>query len=183
MTTAGPQLTATLENVQDVLKALKDVDPELRKATIRKMRTSGKIAVQAVQERIPDAPPMSGWRTGPPVNGRVRGGAGWPGWAGVDKAVKVKVGTTMGRKRQYWPLLAVEATRGGPGAMFSIFEGTGRRPARDQRGGQFRANLDRIGPYMQRALWPGVNSVRDEIRGEVQEALREIEREINGRID
>lgn len=149
-------------------RALKALAPEVGKALDKAIRQALNKTRDAARGRIPDTPPMSGWRTTGATRGRSRGGAGWPAWdAGKARAgISVRRGQARGRRLSSVAVAWRVQSTDGAGTIFDkATEGHG------SVGEQFIANLDREGKA-QRVLWPAWLATRDD-------ALRTINTEID----
>ena len=89
-----------LTGLKDTKKALKAYAPEVLKEMNAEIKGVGKSVATLAKARIPEAPPMRGWRTVPATNGRSRGGAGWPAWSPSEmkKGIKFKTGGARRKK-------------------------------------------------------------------------------------
>jgi hypothetical protein len=154
--------------LQQTERALKAIAPEVGKALDKAIRQALNKTRDAARGRIPDTPPMSGWRTGSAARGRARGGAGWPGWDAGKARAGIKVGKGQARGRRLSSVAVAWRVQSSDGAG-TIFDKSaqGHSPV----GEQFVRNLDRFSKA-QRVLWPAWLATRDE-------ALRTIEVEIH----
>lgn len=154
--------------LQQTERALKALAPEVGKAMNKAIRAALNKTRDAARARIPDTPPMSGWRGSAAKRGRARGGAGWPAWdAGKARAgISVNRGQARGRRLASvavaWRLQSTD----GAGTIFDK-SAEGHTPV----GEQFVRNLDREGKA-QRVLWPAWLATRDD-------AMRVINTEID----
>lgn len=155
-------------DIRGVLTALKGYDKTLQKQTLQTIRRSARTIVKAAQANTPVDPPMSGWRATPAVNGRTRGGAGWPAWVDVRRGVSYRVGRrTRIRSTNTirWDLVRV-VQRTAPGVIYE-FAAKSSSPA----GQQFVANLNRNRPAS-RAIWPAVDQHREDVQRDMMDAVR-----------
>lgn len=167
-------------NLAEVQRALKAIAPTVEKEMNRAIRTALNETRDVARARIPDSPPMSGWRQGAAAKGRSRGGAGWPGWNPGAMRAGITVGRGNGRGRRIssinvaWRLQSSEAAA-------TIFDKAAE--GHSSVGEQFVSNLhDREGTA-QRVLWPAWLATRKVALEEVAAAIGRAEQVVQSYID
>jgi hypothetical protein len=164
--------------VRETLRDLRQIDPELKRTTNRRIRGAAEPLTQAIRRLIPSAAPMSGW---------TRGRYGFDGGA-ASAGVRARIGGRVSHTSSglggfaggssSWPLLSMEQRDAG-GAVFDIAgrSSSGRTP----QGRQFIQNLNRHGGAS-RSMWPGVEENIDIVQDEVKRAVDDMSDAINRRL-
>jgi len=165
--------------VPEMLKVLKQIDPELRKATISKMKLAAEPILQEARSLIPDQPVSVSEKT------RKRGG-GWKvtGRLGYDaKKVRRSIKVTFKIKSRdknanTFPLLRlVLGSAGG-----SIYDMAGRKGSGNSPSGVAlirKLQKDRGGAS--RVMWKSVESKISVVEDGVRDAIVDMEYAINQR--
>lgn len=160
-----------VQGVRETLKALKQIDPELRKQAVKEMRTAAQPLVTEVKSQMPDQP-LSGWKE--------EGELGWRS-SKVKQSVKLKFGGKRVRSQggSQYPLLRLVI--GSPAG--AAFDKAGKANA--PRSPQGRAFIDALeskyGPASRRA-WPITLKNMDRINRGVMEAVDKAAAEVNKEI-
>jgi hypothetical protein len=165
--------------VPEMLALLKTVDPELRKATIARMKLAAEPILQEARSLIPDQPISVSEKT------RKRGG-GWKvsGRLGYDakkvrRSIKVTFKTKIRDKMaDTFPLLRL--TLGSAGG--SIYDMAGRKGNGNTRSGEAlirKLQKDRGGAS--RVMWKSVESKIRVVEDGVRDAISDMEDAINKR--
>ena len=155
--------------VRETLAALKKLDPELRKATVREIKAPARVMVATAKSRVPSQAPMSGWRGGE------RGSTGFPGWNDPRRGVKLKFGGRRRSNKKWWPLLQLSQDDAA-GALFDMAGKKGGNGSPQSR--QFLANVSRYGAPS-RTIWPAVEQHKDQVTASVRVALAKAEAIVN----
>jgi hypothetical protein len=167
--------------VPEMLKVLKQIDPELRKATIAKMKLAAEPILQEARSLIPDQPVTVSEKT------RKRGG-GWKatGRLGYDakkvrRSIKVTFKVkTRDKNANTFPLLRlVLGSAGG-----SIYDMAGRKGSGNSPSGVAlirKLQKDRGGAS--RVMWKSVESKIRVVEDGVKDAIVDMEYAINTRAD
>ena len=167
--------------VPEMLKVLKQIDPELRKATIAKMKLAADPILQEARSLIPDQPVSVSEKT------RKRGG-GWKatGRLGYDakkvrRSIKVTFKTKIRDKNaNTFPLLRlVLGSAGG-----SIYDMAGRKGSGNSPSGVAlirKLQKDRGGAS--RVMWKSVESKIRVVEDGVKDAIVDMEYAINTRAE
>ena len=150
--------------VRDVQRALRNIDPELAKQLRKELREAGKLVAMSAKKKVPGRSPLSGWRNVWAMNGRVRGGQGWPAWYTSEVKQAIKVSTAASdRDRRTKTRTTVSAYTQNPAGAIYEFAKTNHTP------NQFSSKL---GSYMGgRIMWAGYDSVANEVRHKIDTAL------------
>jgi hypothetical protein len=134
--------------VAEALKTLAKVDPELRKAVIKDMKTAAAPLESAARQNIP-ARPLTNWY-------------GWKGGFDQGKAQKgIKVafrgGKVRGKGGDHFPLLSLRQTNAG-GAIFEMAGRAGGSGKGSEGAGRGQAMIRKLNESGQasRTLWPAV---------------------------
>lgn len=189
MADAAAYSKVQVTGMRETLRALRQLDPELRKQTVKEIRTVARGIATEAKGLLPKQPPMSGWQTQPSTRGAykngqlqpmVRGGRGWMPWANPQRLVKVDIGRQRGQaRRNEWTVARIVSLS--PAAQVFEFAGRGTprnySPTRDQ----FIRNLDRYG-QPGRSLWTAVDRNAPAAQRAIIAALRNAEATINRQI-
>lgn len=162
-------------DVRATLAALKGYDKRLQKQTLQTIRRSARVMVRAAQQNTPTEPPMSGWRPVPAVNGRTRGGRGWPAWVDVRRGINYRVGrrTRIRATNQVrWDLVRI-VQRNPAGQIFEF-----ARDGQTASGEQFVTNLNRR-RQPSRAVWPAVDQHHEQVTRDMMDAVKNAADEMN----
>lgn len=150
---------------RETLAALKKLDPELRKQTVREIKTAGRPVLATARSLVPPRA-MSGWG---PNNWGERA------WDDPARTLKVRFGGRARKKRQQWPLLTLKQ-EGAAGAIYDMAGKQGGNGTPQSR--QFLANVARFGAPS-RTVWPAVERNKDAAEATIVAALRKAETTIN----
>jgi hypothetical protein len=150
---------------RETLAALKKLDPELRKQTVREIKSAGRPVLATARSLVPSQA-MSGWGAG---------NWGARGWDDPARTLKVRFGGRAAKKRQQWRLLSLKQ-EGAAGAIFDLAGKQGGNGTPQSR--QFLANVDRFGGPS-RTVWPAVEKNKDAAEATIVAALRKAESTIN----
>ena len=159
-----------VKGVAQMLRTLKEMDPELRKTTVRAIKAPARIIANDARSRVPAKPPMSGWRGGARKK--------FPTWNDPAKGIKVKFSSGMSQRKRSWDLVRIVQTDGAG----SVFDMAGKRGGDGTRQSeQFLANLRRHG-QPSRTLWPAVEKHGTEVTAAIKLAVAETEAILNARL-
>lgn len=163
-------VTADVQGIPDMLRALREIDPELRKEAAREIRNVAKPIAVAAKARIPDTP-LSGWVH----NGRTGWSAGM-----VRRGVSTRVKFSAKRTQDTIPLVTLrQKTPAG-----EIFDMAGRRSSGSRPQGQAMIrNLNARHGRASRGMWPTVEAFQPQIIAGLRDAVRNMERTINERTE
>lgn len=145
------------EGGADAIKALRDLEPKLKRETRANIRNAAKPLQSAIQSLIPSDTPMSGWTSG---RYAFDGGA-------AKKGVKIQIKTTGRKKAATWDLVTIKQTNAG-GAVFDM---AGKRSGGNGTGVQFIANLRNRNGGASRSMWRGAEGQLPAIRKNVEAAV------------
>ena len=169
-------IKVAVTGVRDVQRALRNLDPELAAKLRKELREAAKLVTIAAKKKVPGRSPLSGWRNVWAMNGRVRGGQGWPAWytSEVKQAIKVSTAATDRDRRTKTRTTVAAYTQNPSGAIFE-FAKTNHTPNRFS---------SRLGSYMGgRIMWAGYDSVAQQVRHKVDTALNDGVKAIQGAVD
>ena len=162
-----------VEGVAEVLRALGKINPELKKATVKNMKTAGDPMVQDARSLFPATSPLSNWGNWTTPKGRVIGPYN-P--AKVKRGAKVayRGSKVRGSDKDTIPLLTMRQTD----AAGSIVDMAGRRSnGNTPQGRAFIAQLRSHG-VASRAMWPAAERNMDRVTAAVEDAINEMSAQI-----
>lgn len=152
--------------LRDALKVLRDLDPEARKAAVKKIKSAGGELAAIGRENYPGFVPLRGWSKGGRLGydpGRVAAG------------VQVQVGGRTPKGADFFPLVTLVQRNAG-GALYDLagLRG-GTKPGRLR--GPNPAFLEALnGKYgtAQRGMWRSVRRIRERSYGAMLSAIKEV---------
>lgn len=153
------------------LKTLRHVDPELRKQTMREMKTAAKPMQATARALFPAAEPLNNW-------GNWRGGYDI---SRVRSGVKVSFKGTRARNRDVIPLLTLRQVNAA-GVIFDMAgrkKGKGRGSENKKRGREMIDKLNRSGADASRAMWPAAEKHLPGVRRDLERAVESMTATIN----
>jgi len=175
-----------LTGLKDTKKALKQYAPEVLKEMNAEIKAVGKSVATLAKARIPEAPPMRGWRTVPAAAPRARGGAGWPAYSPSEmkKGIKFKTG---GARRKKGSTTSDAYSLINQSAAGMIFELAGRTSNGAGSGVAFINDLNHI-RKASRAIYSalderGKREVAQAISDAVEKAEQALQAELNAAND
>lgn len=177
-----------LVGIEQTVSALKKFDVDAVKRFQKTINDELKIAKIEAQGLIDDKPPMSGWRTVPATNGRVRGGAGWPAWDGAAIRAGIKTSRAKGkvRKGDYTTSAGALLNTTGAGVIFEVAGRSKGKSSVSEKGGsgeQFKRTLsNRFGPAS-RVVWKIVDAKKGSIERKFQDALNQAKSDLQQALD
>lgn len=151
-------------------KALRHVDPELRKQTMREMKKAAVPMVATARSLFPTASPLRNW-------GNWRGGYDV---SRVRSGVKVSFKGTRARDRDVIPLLTMRQVNPA-GVIYDMAGragGKGRRSEGAERGRQMIGKLNRSA-FPSRAMWPAAEKHLPRVQADVVKAIEAMTDQIN----
>jgi hypothetical protein len=158
-------IATEVTGVKETMRTLQQLEPALKREAIKKIKAAAEPLRGAIAARIPNDPPMSGWKTG--GTSRLR-------WSKAGTKVTTRYGG-RGRGVNVWPLVSISLS----GAAASVYDMAGRRSSGNgPQGQQFIANLNRHG-RASRAAWPPVESNLRAVQFAVVKAIEEVEDQLN----
>lgn len=146
------ETTVNIYGLRDSLAVLRQLDPEQRKAAVRKMKAAGSELTAIGKENYPTFVPLRGWSTG--------GRLGYSP-AAVRRGVQVQVGGRQPRKADSYAVITLVQKNAG-GALFDIagLRG-GTVPGRRGPNPSFIAALDGRYGKSQRGMWRSIRRIAD----------------------
>lgn len=182
------RLVVTERGFHETMKALRQLDPELRKQTRKEIRGAANVVRKAAIGNTPKTPPMSGWQTKPSTGGvgtnqhgisnvrMVRGGVGWIPWYVTPKHYKIDIGRQRRQlRKEEWNIARVV----GLGASVQAFEFAGRKGGSNKpQTQQYLRNMGRFGKPG-RALWEAWDKNRPLVDAAVRQAVEIAEAKVN----
>lgn len=168
--TAQNLVSSQVYGVPEMLKALKDIDPQLRKATVARMKAAAKPMVDEARSLVPEAAPLTEW-------------GNWKG--GYDaRAIRkgIKVSFKGSRKRvkylEWFPLLKLVNSN----AVGSIVDiagragGHGRGSEAKKRGDEMIRKITReMNKDASRIAWLAAERRMPMVQAEVNAAIEDME--------
>ena len=178
-------LEVEVQNVAQAFRVLSKIDPELRKATIKDLKSAARPLEEAARALVPDSSPLRNW--GQWEKNR-EGGSGPGPWdtSKVKSGIKVafRSGVPRGSRSDTIPILTLRQMNG-PGAIYDMAGragGLGRRSEKASRGQQMIAKLDtRATPS--RSLWPAVENNFQHVEAGLTQAVETMSNELNKLIE
>lgn len=160
--------------VDATLRTLADIAPELRKAAQAEIMSAAQPAINSVVALLPSQSPMSGW-----ARSRT-----FPRWDSTSVRAGVKVRRRRSgsdRNRDIIPLLSViQMDRAGAIYDLAMEAQPARSPQRFRKNQQFVTNLKTRHGTASRSMWPGVLAAVPAVENALRDAVRNMERTING---
>jgi hypothetical protein len=152
----------------NMLKALKSIDPELRKQFVRRVKEIGKPVESAIKSNLPSVAPLSGMNNG----GRLGWGVGKPAGS-TTLAFKA----TGSRTKEVTPLLSVKVNS----AATAMSDIAGRRGSGVTPSG--RAMIARLNAIRaaSRYVWPAGLASSKNVENEIQTTIDGASKVINDR--
>lgn len=154
--------------VQEVLKALADVEPKLKREAIKKIKMAAEPMRASIAGQIPGEPPLSGMKGG--------GRLGWD--ASGNRKVTIKYGGKRSRDKTEWPLVTIIA--GGAAASMADMAGRGSS-GKTAQGQALIDGLTAEGGSPSRTVWPTAESQLASVQAAVLAAVKEVSLETNVR--
>lgn len=178
-------VTVSVVGVRELMKAIRQIDPELRRTTVKEIKSAAKPIQQTAKDAYPSEI-MRNWKPGLAGRGRTRGGAGWPGYSDqkARSSVKINYGGKARKNEQRWRLLRVVQSD----AAASIFDMAGRKNPSGNgtpQAAQFMFNLSGAanGKSASRTIWPAVESHMSEVTASVLRALKVAEARVQQKVN
>jgi hypothetical protein len=159
--------------LKEALRTIQSVDPKLRKAYGKQIRSLGKVVVDAITPLVPSSSPTRGmdgqWRTG------------WKN--GQTKNIVVKTNTQKARKRNIAQGAKYETigtiTVGTKGAALAIADMAGKSGNRGRSGPRGRPNFagvlnEKIGRGPSRMVWAGGEKAIPDFQKALEPVVKEV---------
>ena len=159
--------------LKEALRTIQSVDPKLRKAYGKQIRSLGKVVVDAITPLVPSSSPTRGmdgqWRTG------------WKN--GQTKNIVVKTNTRKARKRNIAQGAKYETigtiTVGTKGAALAIADMAGKSGNRGRSGPRGRPNFagvlnEKIGRGPSRMVWAGGEKAIPDFQKALEPVIKEV---------
>ena len=159
--------------LKEALRTINSVNPKLRKAYGKEIRTLGKVVVDAITPLVPSSSPTRGmdgqWRTG------------WKN--GQTKNIVVKTNTRKARKRNIALGAQFETigtiTVGTKGAALAIADMAGKSGSRGRGGPRGRPNFagvlnEKIGRGPSRMVWAGGEKAIPDFQKALEPVIKEV---------
>jgi hypothetical protein len=157
--------TPAVYGVRESLKTLRDIDPALRRESVKAIREAAKPLQQAVQNRL--GPPMSGMKH-----------KGRTGWYAGSQRVRTKVGGRKAKGADTWRLVSVIVS----GTAASIFDMAGRSGSSTPQGRGLVEALSSKHGAASRAAWPGAEATMQQVQADVLRAVEVVQRQANANL-
>jgi len=162
--TGALDVKVAVVGVRDTIRALKQIDPVSAKLLRKELSDAARLISASARKRVPMVRPMSGWRNVWAMNGRVRGGQGWPAWytSELKQAIKVSTAATD-RARSTKARTTVAVYTQNPAANIFEFAKMNHTPNRFS---------GRLPSYMGgRIMWAGNDAVANQVNQKINDAL------------
>lgn len=157
--------TPAVYGVRESLATLRNIDPALRRESVKSIKAAAKPLQAAVQNRL--GPPLSGMKH-----------KGRTGWYAGSQRVRTKVGGRKAKDRDSWPLVSVIVS----GAAATIFDMAGRAGSSTPQGAALVSALSRSHGAASRAAWPGAEASMQQVQGDVLHAVEVVQRQANANL-
>lgn len=168
---------AEVYGVPQLLSSLQKIDPQLKRATVARMKQAARPMVDEARALVPTEKPLTNWGT-------------WKG--GYDpkkirRGIKVtyKGPSRRDRGKELFPLLKLVNSDPG-GAIFDIAgkaNGAGRGSEGADRGRQMIGKLRRGNGPASRVVWRAAERHLDDVQEAVKDAIKDMEYAIQKRIE
>ena len=162
-------MSVKVEGADQALKALRTMEPETAKQVAKEIKDAGQGIAAYIRGNAP-GPPMTGWRTQDAVQGRTRGGAGWPAWSSIGASVSRR-GTSV-----------VIASTGASAAIYESAGAVNPGGRTQPMGAQFINNLSLHGRLVQSGKKKG-RLARAAVKQLYPQTLRDIQRACDRAVD
>jgi hypothetical protein len=166
--------TVVISGIKETIESLKKFDKDAARRLNKVINDELALAESAARAKVTDAPPMSGWRTVPAINGQTRGGKGWPAWEPTAIRQGIKKTRVEGKVRSDYTTSAgalVQRTAAG-----AIWEVAGRRSGGSGTGRKMIGVLNERFKGASRGIWAVVDKDADKIRTNVRKAIEDAQR-------
>jgi hypothetical protein len=146
--------------INQLVKGLKSIDPELRKSFIRNLKSLAKPVDTAIKQQLPQVSPLSGMNN----NGRLGWGVGKP-----PTSTSVLFKSTGSKSNAVTPLLSVRVNS----AASSVVDMAGRKSSGSTRSG--KAMISKLNSIRaaSRYVYPGGESARDQVIKQIEDCIEE----------
>ena len=174
-------ISLEVKGLKEALRTINSIDPKLRRAYGKEIRTLGKVVVDAITPLVPSSSPTRGmdgqWRTG------------WKN--GQTKNVVVKTNTRKARKRNIALGAQFETigviTVGTKGAAMAIVDMAGKSGGGGRGGPRSRPNFSglltsSLGRGPSRMVWAGGEKAIPDFQKALEPVIREVMRQANGEL-
>lgn len=171
-----------LTGLKDTKKALKQYAPEVLKEMNSEIKAVGKSVATLAKARIPEAPPMRGWRNVPAAAPRARSGAGWPAYSPSEmkKGIKFKTG---GARRKKGSTTSDAYSLINQSAAGMIFELAGRTSNGNGSGVAFINDLNKV-RKASRAIYSALDERgKAEVAQAISDAVEKAEKALQAQLN
>ena len=168
--TGALDVKVAVVGIRDTMRALRTLNPEAAKELRQELGAAGRLIVNAAKQRVPVSRPLldssgrGGWRNVWAMNGRVRGGQGWPAWytSEIKREIKLSKAATD-RSRKDKTRTTIAATTQNPAANIYEFAKS------NHTAGRFSGRLP---SYMGgRIMWAGNDAVANQVNQKINDAV------------
>lgn len=165
-----------VEGIRETMAILKQIDPTLQRQAVKNVKVAAEAVVQEARGKIPQV-----------ATGVRRGRPNWNRWQGRDwdpaqvrRGIKARARATRGRGKYDRPLVSVVQSNAA-GAIFDMAGKTGKF-TRGPQGEGFNRALSAFNGRASRSMWPALEAKIDEVNRAMDEAVKEMEHEVNARL-
>ena len=165
-----------VQGIRETMAVLKQIDPTLQRQAVKNVKNAAESVVQEARGRIPAVP-----------TGVRRGRPNWNRWSGRDwdpaqvrRGIKTRVRATRGKGPYDRPLVSIIQSSAA-GAIFDMAGKTGQF-TRSAQGQAFNRALSAYSGRPSRSMWPALEAKIDEVNRAMDEAVKEMEHEVNARL-
>jgi hypothetical protein len=167
----------TKESIRRTVLILKEIDPALGRAANKTIKKAAEPMIQDARSRIPEVPTGTS-PTGRPNWGEWSGGRSWSS-STARRGIVSKVNVRKGRGANDRVLFSI-IQRDAAGAIFDV-AGSSGAATRGVRGAAFNNALSRHGGAS-RSMWPAAEAKMSMVMSGIDEAVSDMEKEINARL-
>lgn len=168
-----------LYGLKETLDNLKEFDKDAVKRFNKVINSGLSGAERDAKAIIQEDPPMSGWRKLDAINGKTRGGAGWPGWNAGEIRSKITKTKAQGKTRgDYTTSAGALLNKSAAGSIFEVAGRKTRGSANRTTSAQFLRTLGNRFGSASRAVWRVVDKDKNKIENNVAKALEEAKAEL-----
>ena len=162
-------------SIRESIAILKDIDPVLQRQATKDLKRAADAIVQDARSRIPDVP--TGVRRGKAKWGKWNGTRDWDA-SKARSGIKTQFRNTRKKTENQRPLLSIVQANAA-GAIWDIAGSSGAY-TRGKQGAAFNKALNP--GRASRAMWPAAEAKMADVNQSLEEALKNMEAEINNRL-
>ena len=171
-----------IRGLEETLRVLKQIDPELYKESRKRIKNDAKPMIQAAKDKLPDVP-MSGWGVSrarmQDIKGRktLRTGSGFPVYNPVSAKRGVILSIRNKRRKGYGgrSLLVAMVQNDAGGMIFDYAR-------QSSNNNLFVKGLNSRNPKPSRYMWKAAEENMGSVNASLRASIRDVEKTINRRL-